>query len=169
MLGICIEMKVLNIHSRKVNSPKHKLLELLDTLSTKEDKIWPIEKWPAMNFKKGLTIGAYGGHGPIRYELIEYSPQSHLTFKFKKPKGFKGIHKLEFIESNPEQTEIKHTIDMTTSGVGTLKWLTAIKWLHNALIEDAFDKIENQLSGKSIRTKWNSWVKILRAVLLPQK
>ena len=44
-----------------------------------------------------------------------------------------------------EKTEIKHTIDMNTYGKGTLMWTLVIRPLHNALIQDAFDKIENNL------------------------
>lgn len=33
---------------------------------------------------------------------------------------------------------------MTTTGSASLKWAIAIRWLHDAYIEDAFDKVENQ-------------------------
>ena len=42
-------MKVINIHKRIINQPNDQISCLLDTLSTKEDKIWPYEKWPAMS------------------------------------------------------------------------------------------------------------------------
>jgi len=32
---------------------------------------------------------------------------------------------------------------------------------------DAFDKIQNQLSHTQEKTKWNFWVKFLRAILKP--
>jgi len=51
------------------------VVELLNTLSTDNDKIWPKEKWPAMKFKGGINIGAKGGHGPIRYSVEKYNPQ----------------------------------------------------------------------------------------------
>ena len=51
---------------------------------------------------------------------------------------------------------------MKTSGWATLKWVLAIRWLHDAFIEDAFDKVENNLSGSNKRTEWSKWVIFLR-------
>ena len=53
----------------------------------------------------------------------------------------KWIHKFEIKKLDKENTEIKHTIDMNTKGKGTLIWTFAIGSLHNALIEDGFDKL----------------------------
>jgi len=50
-------LKVLNIHKRTINQPKYKLEEILKTLSTDNDLIWPNEKWPAMKFKGGIKVG----------------------------------------------------------------------------------------------------------------
>lgn len=155
-------MKVLNIHKRTLNQPKEKVAELLKTLSTENDRIWPKEKWPEMKFKEGIKIGAKGGHGPIRYSIEKYNPNELIQFRFSKPNGFNGIHKFEINELSDQKTEIKHTIDMNTEGKGTLIWFFAICSLHNALIEDGFDKLENNFFDNRKSTKWNIWVKFLR-------
>ena len=155
-------MKVLNIHKRTINQPKDKVTELLKTLSTENDRIWPKEKWPEMKFKEGIQIGAKGGHGPIRYTTEKYNPNEIIQFRFSKPNGFNGIHKFEIKELDKEKTEIKHTIDMNTEGKGTLIWTFAICSLHNALIEDGFEKLENNFSDNRKSTEWNIWVKFLR-------
>ena len=155
-------MKVLNIHKRTINQPKDKVTELLKTLSTENDRIWPKEKWPEMKFKEGIQIGAKGGHGPIRYTTEKYNPNEIIQFRFSKPNGFNGIHKFEIKELDKEKTEIKHTIDMNTEGKGTLIWTFAICSLHNALIEDGFDKLKNNFSDNRKSTEWNIWVKFLR-------
>lgn len=155
-------MKVLNIHKRIIHQPKTKVVELIKTLSTENDKIWPKEKWPAMKFKEGIKTGAKGGHGPIRYSVEKYNPNEVIQFRFSKPYGFNGIHKFEVTELAEEKTEIKHTIDMKTVGKGTLTWVLAIRSLHNALIEDGFDKIENHFSENQKSKEWNFWVKFLR-------
>ncbi len=155
-------MKVLNIHKRKLNCPKSTVTELLKTLSTESDKIWPKENWPEMKFKDGIQVGAEGGHGPIRYSVEKYNPNKIIQFRFSKPIGFKGIHKFEIKERSNEKTEIKHTIDMVTAGKGTLIWILVIRSLHNALIEDGFDKLENNFSKKVKLTKWNYWVRFIR-------
>ena len=140
--------------------PKIKLEEILKTLSTDNDLIWPTEKWPAMKFDSTIKVGAKGGHGPIRYYVEKYKPSQIIQFRFLKPNH--GIHKFEINEITSDRTEIKHTIKMTTAGRGTLIWLFAIRPLHNALIQDAFDKVENNFSKTKKATKWNFWVRYLR-------
>lgn len=158
-------MKVLNIHTRKINQPKEKVLALMTTLATKNDKVWPQEKWPPMRFKKGLTIGAKGGHGIIRYSVKNLQPNGTIIFEFSQPKGFHGIHKFEINSISNNTTEITHTIEMNTSGISTLQWIFVIKHLHDALVEDAFDKVENQFSTNKKRSPWNPWVIFLRKLL----
>jgi hypothetical protein len=156
---------VLNIHKRTLNQPKIKVVELLETLASENDKIWPNEKWPAMKFKNGIKNGAKGGHGPIRYSVEKYEPNEIIQFRFSEPKGFNGIHKFEISGLSENQTEIQHTIDMQTVGKGTITWLLAVRSLHNALIEDAFDKIENNFTLSKKSTEWNFWVKIFRKIM----
>ena len=59
-------MQVRNIHERRISAPVIQVGALIDTLASKNDKLWPIHKWPAMRFDKDLEIGAKGGHGPVR-------------------------------------------------------------------------------------------------------
>ena len=54
---------------------------------------------------------------------------------------------------------------MQTNLVGTLQWKTFIRVLHDALIEDAFDKVENYFSSEKKKTEWSGWVKFLRMLL----
>ncbi|MBN4057927.1 hypothetical protein JYT34_00620 [Olleya sp. AH-315-K02] len=158
-------MKVLNVHKRIIGQPKENVSKLLETLSTKDDKIWPNEKWPAIRFKNGLKIGSRGGHGIIRYTIVDYIEGEHIKFRFTKPKGFHGTHEFNIIEHNLNQVEINHIIKMKTSGVAIFTWPFAIRWLHDALIENAFDNIENSFSTTKVKTKWNFWVKFLRFIL----
>lgn len=158
-------MKVLNIHERTIDQPVSRVSALFSSLATREDKVWPIEQWPPMKFKDGLKEGAVGGHGPIRYKVIRYDPSSSVTFQFQKPTGFNGTHTLAFQEISDTSTLIMHAIDMRTSGLGTILWILGIRSLHDALIEDAFDKVENQLTQSHKKTRWNIWVRFLRTIL----
>ena len=155
-------MKIINIHTRTIDQPIAAISELLQTLATKNDKVWPQEKWPPMRFRAGLKIGAKGGHGPIRYTVTALDRGKMALFTFSSPNGFDGTHKLEIHAPDAQQTQIKHTIAMETRGKASFLWLLAIRWLHDALIEDAFDKVENQFSTEKKHTKWNLWVKLLR-------
>ncbi len=155
-------MKILNIHSRIIDQPKKRVAKLFETLATEEDKIWPTEKWPAMKFDEGIKIGAKGGHGPIRYSVEHYQPENEIRFRFSRPLGFNGVHRFEIKELEEGKTEVKHTIDMRTSIRGTLLWVVAIRALHDALIEDAFDKLENNFSEEKLSSSWSPWVRFLR-------
>jgi hypothetical protein len=155
-------MKILNIHKRVINQPKIKIAELLDTLASENDKMLATNKWPRMKLDKGLQVDSKGGHGPIRYTVQAYNQGELIEFKFSKPIGFTGIHKFEITELGTHKTEIKHTIDMNTSGKAVLMWSLAIRWLHDAFIEDAFDKVENHFSPVKKAYKWNIWVRFLR-------
>mgnify|MGYP003745620701 FL=1 len=163
------KMKVLNVHKRIINQPKNEVSEILKTLATENDKIWPKEKWPQMKFKDGIKIGAKGGHGPIRYLVEEYNPNEIIQFRFLKPNGFNGIHKFEINELSKEKTEIKHTLDMNTVGKGTLIWIFGIRSLHNALIEDGLDKLENDFLENKKLSKWNFWLRFLRKQMAKRK
>ncbi len=122
-----------------------------------------------MIFRKGLTDGAIGGHEPIRYSINKYIPGSLIEFKFLKPDGFNGIHRFEITEIENDKTEIKHTIDMTVSGKAMFTWYIAVKWLHNALLEDCLDKAENNFLTEKKKTEWNLWVRFLRRILRKKK
>lgn len=158
-------MKVLNVHDRVINAPKSTLTNLLSTLSRDDDKVWPHEKWPRLRLDKGLQVGSKGGHGPIRYTVTHCDVTSRVQFTFSRPIGFDGFHMFELEEIDADRTHIRHTIDMNTSAAATVLWLTGIRWLHDALIEDGLDKIENLVNQSSIKTRWSPWVKILRSIL----
>ena len=124
--------------------------------------VWPNKHWPAMKFKGGMKLGAKGGHGPIRYAVEKYDPHATIQFRFTSPLGFNGIHKFDVKELSDRQTEVTHVIDMKTNMRGAFIWLFAVKSLHNALVEDGLDKLENHFSEEEKSTMWNLWVRVLR-------
>lgn len=158
-------MKVTNIHKRKLKQSKNEVAMLFKTLATKDDKIWPIEHWPAIRFNGALKLGNKGGHGSIRYTIIDIKEGEAIKFQFSKPNGFIGTHEFKINEVDNSITEVTHTINMNTATVkSTFLWLTVIRWLHDALIEDAFDKIENSYSEEKKVTKHTLWVQLLRSI-----
>lgn len=161
-------MKVINIHKRVLKQPITTIGPLLNTLASKNDMMLATDKWPGMKLDKGLQLGSKGGHGPIKYFVIDYQPEKSIAFQFDMP-GFDGFHRFDMIELDTNKTEISHVIDMRTSGFATLKWAMAIRWLHDAYIEDAFDKVENHFIEDKKHCKWNLWVKILRSIMKSNK
>jgi len=161
-------MKVLNIHSRILEQPKEQISELLATLATDNDMLLAHEKWSPMILDNGLAVGSKGGHGPIGYSIKEYIEGSLVVFEFSKPKGFIGTHRFEINEKGNSQTELKHCIEMNIRGMALLTWPLAIRWLHDAFTEDAFDKVENHFAVERKKTEWSPWVKFLRKVMKPK-
>lgn len=161
-------MKIINEHKRIIHQPKDNISKLVEKLSSKDDKIWPYEHWPAIKFKDGLKVGSKGGHGIIRYTITEYDPNHIIKFQFSKPKGFNGTHEFRIQEVSQHQTEIKHLLQVNTSFVATFQWYLFIRWLHDALIEDAFDKVENHFSSKKKVSSYSVWVKLWRWLLAPK-
>ncbi len=157
-------MKVINIHKRIIDQPHAEIAALFSTLATKNDMMLATHKWPPMILDKGLQVGSKGGHGPIRYFVTEFQPGRRITFQFDMA-GFNGFHRFDITPLDEHQTELTHLIDMETSGLATIKWAIGIRWLHDALIEDAMDRIENHFSDHKKRTEWNIWVRFLRKVM----
>lgn len=155
-------MRVINSHKRIINQPKEKVSELFKTLASNEDQIWPSNNWPAMRFKEGLKLGSRGGHGRIRYKVIVFEPGNHIKFDFIKPHGFNGTHELSVKVISEDVSEISHLIKMKTSMKASLLWLFVIRWLHDALIEEAFDNVECYFSKEKKTVKYNLWVQTLR-------
>lgn len=156
-------MRVVNIHKRKLLQPCKKVTLIFNTLATDNDSIWPYENWPAIHFEEGLKIGSRGGHGLVRYTIIALKSGESVTFQFTKPDGFKGTHKLYIESISEKETEIVHEIKMhTTTLKASAFWFFVIRWLHDALIEEAFDKVENNFSELKKKTTYNPWVNFLR-------
>jgi hypothetical protein len=157
-------MQVINIHKRTIHQPKKKVVQLFKTLATSEDLIWPYENWPAIRFKDGLRIGSKGGHGRVKYTIVEFVDGEYIKFQFSKPEGLIGFHGLKIDAIDQNKTEISHVINANTSFKTTFLWVFVIRWLHDALIEDAFDKVENYYLSDKKEIHYNLWVKLLREV-----
>lgn len=157
---------VKNVHSRVLRSSPSEAGQLIDKLASGEDLLWPGKTWPPMKLDRPLGKGAYGGHGPIGYAVEEYHPGRRVVFRFTKPRGFTGIHFFDISDAGPGLVKISHVIEMSVSIKGWVMWHLAIRWLHDALVEDAFDRVEEFAAGVPVkRYPWSPWVRFLRWVL----
>jgi len=156
---------ITNIHTREIKAPLPAVGAILDSLASKRDLLWPYEKWDPMILDRPLGVGAMGGHGDIQYFVESYEPGQYVQFRFTAPKGFTGTHCFSLKELNSNTVQIKHEINMRLEGVANFSWPVIIRWLHDALIEDAFDKAEAFITSRQKKRTWSPWVQFLRYML----
>jgi hypothetical protein len=104
----------------------------------------------------------------VRYEVSEYAPGKRVEFEFRpmpRLPAFRGRHYFEAL-GRGGQTILRHTIDVDTGFATWVQWKLVVEHLHDALIEDAFDK-----AGRSAglpaphRSRWPLRVRFLRWML----
>jgi carbon monoxide dehydrogenase subunit G len=158
-------MKIFNRHERRIPAPPDEVGSLLDSLSGPADRLWPADDWPAMKFDAPLREGARGGHGPVRYRVTEYMPGRRIVFQFEGGGLTDGLDGRHFFEVIPRQncTLIRHVVDADCGLRMWAKWHILIGPMHDALIEDAFDRVEQRIHGALVkRSRWSPWVRFLR-------
>ncbi|WP_305094465.1 SRPBCC family protein [Prescottella sp. R16] len=132
-----------NVHHRMIPADARVVGELLDTLASDDDRLWPCHRWPAMRFTGPLGVGAVGGHGPVRYSCEDYVPGRRVTFRFRRPRGFVGTHGFVVEPVDASRTRLTHRLEIDARGPARIGWPLIWRPLHDALIEDALDRAEN--------------------------
>jgi hypothetical protein len=160
-----VSMSVVNIHERVFDASIAEIGKLIDGLASADDKLWPRDRWPAIQFDRPLSTGAVGGHGPIRYTVESYKPGSNIQFRFTEPKDFLGSHRFEVATTAEGKTRLRHILEMQVHGMARLTWPLAICPLHDALLEDVLDQVEIYTGGQPAARSWSLWVKLLRRVM----
>jgi len=136
-----------NVHERVVDAGEDAIGPLVDSLSSKDDRLWPKRRWPALRLDRGLEIGSDGGHGPVRYEVARYEPGRLVVFAFTPKFPIEGGHRFEILPTAGGKTLLRHTLEGHPKSWLRLGWPLCFRWLHDALIEDAFDRAEAELAG----------------------
>jgi hypothetical protein len=156
---------VLNVHERRLPVSPEAAGRILDSLSSGDDLLWPRELWPPMVLDRGLAPGSRGGHGPIRYRVAEYVPGRRIEFEFlptARLRTFCGRHYFEVLPRGA-QVILRHTIDADTDFATWVHWKLVVEHLHDALLEDAFDKAERTAGVPAPhRSRWPLRVRFLR-------
>ena len=156
---------VLNVHERRLAITLETAGRILDSLASGNDLLWPGERWPPMVLDRSLAPGSCGGHGLVRYKVSEYVPGRRAEFEFgamKRLSTFRGRHYFEVL-SRGEQAILRHTIDVDTDFSTWVQWKLVIEHLHDALLEDAFDKAERSAGLPAPhRSVWSLRVHLLR-------
>lgn len=160
-------MSVVNSHRTRLPVARERAASLLDGLASQRDRLWPSNCWPALRLDWPLMVAARGGHGPIRYAVVQYQPGQRVRFAFSAPKGFHGWHELRLETVADDEVDLVHELRMRTTGLARLSWPVVFRPLHDALIEDAF-ALARQVFGQELTIKpWSRWVRMLRFLLSP--
>lgn len=138
-----------NVHERRIEGPPAAVGVLMDSLASSDDLLWPWRRWPRMRLDRGLEVGSNGGHGPIRYAVARYEPGHLVAFAFAPDFGIVGEHRCEVLPHPDGGTLLRHVLEGRAEGWMRLGWPLCVRWLHDALIEDAFDRAESGISGEA--------------------
>ena len=156
---------VRNVHVRELEAPASEAGALMDTLGGPDDALWPGPEWGAMELDRPLRVGSGGGHGPIRYHVTGYEPGRRLECTLDPGTGLAGTHTFTVEPLGPDRCRIRHEIDGRAGGVMRLSWPLAVRWLHDAVLEDLFDRAERALgTGPERPARWSPWVRALRPI-----
>jgi hypothetical protein len=149
-----------NVHERMIAAPAAFVGALLDTLASADDKPWPQENWPGVKFNLPLQVGATGGRGTGPYTMSSYTPGRHLRSEFGG--GRQGYHEFTLQEVDDMTCLLRHALKTRPAFNSAWRCFFLIRPLHNALIEDLFDKVESQVAKVEHPQVWSSRVRKLR-------
>jgi len=158
-------MPIHNTHARILHAEPDALGELLDSLGSDDDRLWPVNKWPTMpmRFDRPLGVGADGGHGTIRYRVTAYEPGRRVEFTFTPGSGLEGTHELRVLPAGAGRTELRHDLVVQPAW-----WMRPVTPLlirsHDAVLEDLLDRAQLAVEGHVERpARWPRWLKLANA------
>lgn len=150
-----------NVHTRAMRGDIAEAESILGELASPADKLWPRWRWPALLLDRGLQVGSRGGHGSVRYRVVEVEPR-RVRFGFAPRSLLRGEHELsvriagqgtfrrppgEGDEARPGwmNLEWQHRLDVAANLPDTVFRL--VIQLHDVLAEDLLDQAERLLTG----------------------
>ena len=152
-----------NVHERHIAAPAERLGAVLETLATDHDQLWPGTTWAPMVLDHGLEPGSRGGHDDIRYAVTAHEAGRRVEFAFDRRTGLDGTHALAVVDLGGGTCLLRHVLEGRVHGSMLLLWPLAVRWAHDALVEDAFDLAEAALGvGPTVPAQWSPWVRLLR-------
>ncbi|MFK4068008.1 SRPBCC family protein [Streptomyces sp. NPDC029674] len=158
---------VRNEHERVVEAPAEAVGALLDRLSAEDDPVFPVPAWAPMTFDRPLGVGATGGHGPIRYSVTAHERGRRIRFAFTPPGD--GFHEVTVEPRGGGRCLVRHVLEMRQSGVDRLLWPTAVRPVHDTMVEELFDNIERAAAGGCARpVRWSPRLRLLNRLWWPR-
>jgi hypothetical protein len=157
-------MRITNVHERTLPAGGAPAEALINGLAGADDQLWPHDRWPPMRFERGLREGSEGGHGPVRYQVVELSPGRLARFRFTGPPGLIGEHSYEL--ETGDRTVLRHALTARAEGRMRWQWPLLFGPLHDALIEDSLDRASAVVSETPYKpAQWSPRARTLRWLL----
>jgi hypothetical protein len=158
-------MRIANVHERALPAGGAAAKSLIDGLAGADDRLWPHDRWPPMRFERGLREGSEGGHGPVRYQIVELRPGRLVRFRFTGPPGLIGEHGYE-LEAGDGTVLLRHSLTGRAEGRMRWQWPLLFGPLHDALIEDSLDRAVATVSDVPYEpARWSRRARALRWLL----
>ena len=80
-----------------------------------------------------------------------------------------GTHVFSADPVGPNRAVLRQVSDLRLSGSMRLIWPLALRWVHDAFLEDLLDRAEVVLgTGPARPARWSPWVRLLRRLELPR-
>ncbi|WP_433205449.1 SRPBCC family protein [Nocardia sp. CA-107356] len=155
-----------NVHEREFPVPAERVGALLARVAEPDSPVWPPD-WPPMRLDRPLGVGAQGGHGTVRYRCTEWVPGRRVELTF--PPGFllEGTAVVEVVDGPwPDSCVLRHDMGGRLRGAGLLIWPLALRWLHDAMVEDMLDRTAVSLGLPPVApARWSPWVSFIRRIM----
>jgi hypothetical protein len=152
-----------NAHQREIDAPAELIGHALDGLGRPGDLLWPSPQWLPMELDRPVSVGASGGHGPVRYEVVEHEPGRRVRFEMRPTVGLHGYHELMVEPLGERRCSVRHEVVGHASGSMRFVWPLAVRPLHDAVVEDLLDNGERiGTGGVASPAHWSWWVRCLR-------
>jgi hypothetical protein len=159
-------VRIVNEHARRLKVPKAAVSDLVESLGSEKDRLWPRDTWPPMRLQGGLAPRSSGGHGPIRYFVELHEPGRLVRFRFSRPRGWKGTHEFRVDVEPDGYVRLSHRLDVRADLGGALRWFLILQPLHDALMQDLMAGSAVALeSGPAPMPVWSFRVRVLRGIL----
>jgi len=156
--GVSPERRVgsglVNVHERRLDATADRVGAFIDSLGSDDDELWPADPWPPLTVEGPLAVGTQAGHGPVRYVVDAYEPGESIRFAFTEPAGFDGWHRFDLVAEGDERPWIRHVVSLRLSGSARLTWPLLDRYIHDALVEDAFDRAERSVGSTPSPGRW---------------
>jgi hypothetical protein len=161
-------MTFINVHQRTLPVSARRIGQLVDEAAKRDSPLWPSDNWPPMILDRPLGVGAEGGHGMVRYACSAYQPGRLVEFTFVPGFMLRGTHTFEILDaSQGDGCVLRHVLSVHPRDVAC--WFgfhLAVRWLHNALMEDLLDRAATVVGHPPAKSAhWSVWVRLLRAYL----